>query len=76
MKTLQNVFFFIAVLTGLISVAHATPENKEIVVGFNNVAWPPYLIEETDGKIHGILIDVMEAIASKHGFSVKITPLP
>ena len=76
MKTLQNVFFLIAVLTGLISAAHATPENKEIVVGFNSVAWPPYLIEETDGKIHGILIDVMEAIASKHGFSVKITPLP
>ncbi len=60
----------------LIPAASSTPENKQIVVGFNNVAWPPYLIAESNGKMHGILIDVMKAIASKHGFSIKIKPLP
>ena len=65
-----------ALSTGLVPAAHATPENKEIVVGFNDVAWPPYLIKENNGKIHGIMIDVIKEIASKHGFSVKITPLP
>jgi len=76
MKILRTVFCLMAVSMGLVSAAHATPENKEIIVGFNNVAWPPYLVEEPNGKIHGIMIDVMKAIASKHGFSVKITPLP
>jgi ABC-type amino acid transport substrate-binding protein len=72
----RTVFFLMAVSMGFIPAAHATPENKEIIVGFNNVAWPPYLLKETNGKIHGIMIDVMKEIASKHGFSVKITPLP
>ena len=75
-KTLQTVFFLIMVSIGVITAANATPENKEIVVGFNNVAWPPYLIKEQNGKDRGILIDVMTMIASKHGFSVKIEPLP
>ena len=65
-----------AVSAVLIPAAHATPENKEIIVGFNNVAWPPYLIEEANGKIQGIMIDVMKAIASKHGYSIKIKALP
>ncbi len=76
MKTLRTIIFLVAVSVGFIPAGHATPENKEIVVGFNHVAWPPYLIKEANGKLHGILIDVMKAIASKHGFSVKITPLP
>ena len=50
--------------------------RKEIIIGFNNVSWPPYLIKENNGKIHGIMIDVMKEIAQKHGFSVKIAPLP
>lgn len=76
MRIFQNTFFLIAVSMGLMPAAHATPENKEIVVGFNNVAWPPYLIKDPNGKIHGIMIDVIKTIASKHGFSVKITSLP
>ena len=76
MKTLQRIILLIAASVGLISAAHATPGNKEIIVGFNDIAWAPYLIKETNGKIHGIMIDVMKAIASKHGFTVKITPLP
>ncbi len=76
MKIFQTVFFLMALSIGLIPAAHATPGNKEIIVGFNNVSWPPYLVEEPNGKIHGIMIDVMKAIASKHGLSVKITPLP
>lgn len=75
-KIPQNIIFLLAVSACFISTAHATPENKEIIVGFNHVAWPPYLIKEANGKIHGIMMDVMKAIASKHGFSVKITPLP
>jgi polar amino acid transport system substrate-binding protein len=75
-KSFQVVLFLVAVSVCLTPAAHATPENREIIVGFNNVSWPPYLVEETNGKIHGIMMDVMKAIASKHGFSVKITPLP
>ncbi len=76
MKIPKIVFFLLVLSTALVSVAHATPENKEIIIGFNNVAWPPYLVKETDREIHGIMIDVMKEIAQKHGFSVKIAPLP
>jgi ABC-type amino acid transport substrate-binding protein len=64
MRVLQNIIL-IAVTIGLMPAAHATPENKEILVGFNNVAWPPYLIKETNGEIHGIMMDVMKEIAQK-----------
>jgi polar amino acid transport system substrate-binding protein len=76
MKIFRTAFFLMALSVGFIQTAHATPENKEIIIGFNNVAWPPYLVKEINGKIHGIMIDVMKEIASRHGFSVKIAPLP
>ena len=76
MKIVRNILSLMVLSVGLVSVVHATPENKEIIIGFNNVAWPPYLIKEDNGKIHGIMIDVMKEVAQKHGFSVKIMPLP
>ncbi len=75
-KVFQNIFFIMALFMGFVATARATPQNKEIIVGFNSVAWPPYLIKETNGKIHGIMIDVIKEIAAKHGFSVKIMELP
>lgn len=59
------------------ALANAHPADKEIILSFNTAGWPPYLINEEKGASSGgIMVDVLQAVASQHGYKIAVTPYP
>ncbi len=74
-KYLQLVIFFI-ILLFWITTAAGKPEDREIIFNVGAEGWPPYSIVEGDGKISGIMTDVLLIVAAKYGIKVRITTFP
>ncbi len=74
-KYFQLVILFIIQLFWITTVA-GKPEDREIIYNIGAEGWAPYNIIERDGKISGIMPDVLRIIAAKYGIKVTITTFP
>ena len=50
--------------------------SQEIIFNITLNGLPPYLIKEADSSASGIMLDVLQPIAHKHGYSIKIASVP
>ncbi len=75
-KVVPAMKLFVLIFLFTITVANATPENKEIIISVGAKGWPPYSILHKDGTAGGLMIDVLRTIASMHGYKVAVKYLP
>jgi len=67
---------FIWVLALVMLFAQWTLADNKIVFNVSPTGYPPYMFKDANGQAQGIVYDVLNRVATKHGYEVVVVGVP